>query len=86
MTVRTITAEIRTRNGLVFSGELEALSSVNRVGPFDILPGHTNFVSMIKEKLVLHKQKGERQEIGVENGVMIVEGNKVRVFLGVSKV
>lgn len=86
MAKRTLTAEIRSRSGMIFSGELEAVSSVNRVGPFDILPGHTNFVSMIKEKLVLHKGKGEKQELGVEDGVMIVEDNKVRVFLGVSKI
>ena len=86
MAKKTLNAEIRSRSGLVFSGELESLSSVNLVGPFDILPGHTNFVSMIKEKLVLRKGKSEQQEVGVENGVMIVEDNKVRVFLGVSKV
>ncbi len=78
--------EVRNRQGLVFDGELSAVSSYNLVGPFDVLPFHTNFVSMIVNKVVLKRGDGRVDEMNVDNGVMMVENNTVKVFLGVSKV
>jgi F0F1-type ATP synthase epsilon subunit len=81
----TIKVEVRSRQGLVFSGDLVAVSSFNLTGPFDVLAEHTNFVSMIKKKLVLHRSDGRSEEINVDNGVIIVENNSVKVFIGVGK-
>ncbi|OGD09805.1 hypothetical protein A2397_00470 [Candidatus Amesbacteria bacterium RIFOXYB1_FULL_44_23] len=77
--------EVRSRQGLMFEGELFALSSFNKTGPFDVLPTHTNFITMIKDKLTLRRQDGRTEEINVADGVMMVEGNKVKVFLGITK-
>ena len=77
---------VRSRQGLVFEGELGAVSSYNQKGPFDVLPLHTNFVTMISKRVVLHRADGKREEIIVDNGVLLVEKNEVKVFLGVSKV
>jgi F0F1-type ATP synthase epsilon subunit len=81
----TLKVEVRSRQGLVFKGDLVAISSYNLVGTFDVLAEHTNFVSMIKKKLVLHKADGRNEEINVDNGVIIVENNEVKVFIGVGK-
>jgi F0F1-type ATP synthase epsilon subunit len=78
--------EVRSRQGLVFEGDLYAVSSYNTKGLFDVLPRHTNFISMIQKKVTLRQLDGRTDEIGVENGVMMVENNKVMVFLGVAKV
>ncbi len=82
----SLQVEVRSRQGLVFEGELAAVSSYNTVGPFDVLPKHANFVSMILRKVVLRRHDGRTDEITLENGVMIVEENKVTIFLGISKV
>ena len=34
---------------ILFEGKVKALSSVNEMGPFDILPLHINFISVIKD-------------------------------------
>lgn len=82
---KSIRVEVRGRQGLVFSGELYAVSSFNTTGPFDILPDHANFVSMISRKVVLRRADGKVDEINVDNGVIVVEENNVKIFLGVSK-
>lgn len=76
--------EVRSRQGLVFEGELSAVSAYNTVGPFDVLPNHTNFVSMITKKVTLHRRDGKMDEISVEDGIMMVEDNQVKVFIGVN--
>ncbi|HBC72535.1 MAG: hypothetical protein UX91_C0003G0084 [Candidatus Amesbacteria bacterium GW2011_GWB1_47_19] len=77
---------VRSRQGLVFEGPLAAVTSYNTKGVFDILPLHTNFVSMIFKKVILLKADGKKEEINVSNGVVIVENNQVKVFLGVGKI
>ena len=86
MAKKALEVTVRTRQNVVFKGEAEAVSSVNTVGPFDILAGHTNFVSMIRNMLTIHKLDGSRMDIVVENGVLVVENNIVQVFLGVTKI
>lgn len=85
MASSTLHAIVRSRQGIAFEGELTAVSSVNRMGPFDVLPEHANFVSMILQHVILHKPDGQIEEYTMDNGVLLVEKNEVRVFLGVSK-
>jgi len=86
MANKTLKVSVRSRQGLVFDGDLKAVSSVNKMGPFDILPEHANFVTVISKKVTLHKLDGQQQEIPLNNGVILVENNEVKVFLGVSKI
>ncbi len=74
---------VRTRRGLTFEGELFAVSSFNQVGAFDVLPDHSNFVSMIAKRLILHKPDGRKEELNVDKGVIMVEKNRVQVFIGI---
>lgn len=77
---------VRSRRGLTFEGELSAVSSYNQMGRFDILPEHINFVSMISKRLILHKADGKKEELNVEKGVLMVESNRVQVFIGVGDI
>lgn len=74
---------VRSRMGLAYDGELDAVTSYNSVGQFDILPQHANFVSMITKKIILHKGKDKAEEINVDKGVMMVSKNRVEIFIGV---
>lgn len=82
----SLQVEVRSRQGLIFEGELEAITSYNSVGTFDVLPEHSNFISMISRKLILRQRDGRTDEITLDNGVMMVEENKVYIFLGIAKV
>ena len=54
---------IRDRTTLLFQGEVMAVSSFNDKGPFDILPQHANFISIIKKHVVLHLAKKQEKRI-----------------------
>ena len=73
---------IRDRERIVFSGTAKSLSSVNERGVFDILPEHTNFISIIKDHLTVHKADGGSEDIKIDHGVVKVFANSVAVYLG----
>jgi F0F1-type ATP synthase epsilon subunit len=85
MTEQTLQVEVRSRQGLIFQGELYAVTSYNSAGEFDVLPTHANFVSMISKKVILRKPGGQTDELLIDNGIMMVEDNQVKVFIGISR-
>ena len=66
-----------------FDGKAAAVSSVNKVGPFDVLPLHENFITLLKEKVVIHGLDGKAIAIPCENGLLEVSENVVKVFIGI---
>ena len=78
-----LSVSVRDRSGILFEGEAEAVSSVNEKGPFDILPLHANFISIISRTLALHIKSNVRKEIPIQKGVLIVRENRVEVYLGI---
>lgn len=65
-----------------FAGEAEAVSSQNKLGKFDILPEHTNFITLIFGNLTIHTSDKKKAAYQFEKGVLEVSENKVNVFLG----
>ena len=67
---------------LYFEGDALALSATNRVGNFDILPGHADFFSML-EPGQIEIRTGEKDPIVVEatNGILTVRDNEVLLFV-----
>lgn len=79
----SITLTIRGRDGtLMNKEEVFAVTSVNKNGLFDILPEHENFISLIKDKVIVHKKRRDKQEIKIGTGVVEVTQNIVNIFLG----
>jgi F0F1-type ATP synthase epsilon subunit len=74
---------IRNREQVLFEGEIKALSSLSDKGIFDILPEHENFISVIKERLTIHKLDGTNTEMELTYGIVKVYMNKVWVYLGI---
>jgi F0F1-type ATP synthase epsilon subunit len=71
-----------TRQSVLFDGEVETVSSVNDNGEFDVLEKHTNFISLVKDKIVIYTFEGEKQEMKIKEGLMRVVKDEVKVFLG----
>lgn len=72
---------IKDKNGIVLEEDVRALSSYNEVGIFDVLPLHTNFISLIRKKLVLHTDK-ENKEMDIGIGLIRVADDLIHVYLG----
>lgn len=66
-----------------FVSKALSVSSENRLGKFDILPQHINFITLIFNKISLETINKEKIEFNFERGVLIVRENEVKVFLGV---
>ena len=65
-----------------FRGEADAVSSQNKLGKFDILPEHTNFITLISDELTIHTADKKKVAYQFERGVLEVSENKVNIFLG----
>lgn len=67
-----------------YDGPSFSLSAVNATGPFDILPKHHNFISLLSPcEMVLRTVKHGEQRIRISGGIMHVKADKVIVFLDV---
>lgn len=67
-----------------FDATAESISGINATGPFDILPHHHNFISLLEPgELVVRGGKTREQRIRISGGVMHVKADKVVVFLDV---
>jgi F0F1-type ATP synthase epsilon subunit len=74
---------IRNRKKTFYEGSAESVTSFNDTGEFDVLPQHARFITIIKDKIIVRKDKQQKQEIDVDKGVMKVDANEVDVYLGV---
>jgi hypothetical protein len=67
-----------------FDGPAFSISAVNRTGPFDILPKHHNFISLLNAcDLVVRTIRNGERKIRISGGIMHVKSDKVIVFLDV---
>jgi len=75
--------KIQSREGVIFEGEVAALSSKNEYGKFDILAKHANFISLITSTLEIKQLGGVVKQMKIDNGLLRVKGNVVEVYLGI---
>lgn len=68
--------------GVVFNGEASALASANNKGEFSILPGHTNFISLITQPVMLYPPQGQPKKFEVGLGILRCLHNRVEIFTG----
>lgn len=67
-----------------FDGIAQSISATNDTGPFDILPRHHNFITLLGAgDLVVRPMQGNQQTIRISGGIMHVKEDQVVVFLDV---
>ena len=75
---------IKSRKETLYEGKATAVASNNDAGRFDVLPQHANFISMIKDYIVVYKEASEPLTIEITRGVMRVYENNLHIYLTVS--
>ena len=66
-----------------FEDNVYSVTAVNGTGPFDILPKHHNFITLLNPcEIVLATDRGEGR-IRIARGIMHVKADRVVVFLDV---
>lgn len=66
-----------------FDDVADSVSAVNRTGPFDILPGHHNFLTLLEKCEVVIRQNSQELKFKISRGVMHVKKNSATIFLDV---
>ena len=67
-----------------YDDDATSISAVNDTGPFDILPRHHNFMTLLNQcEVVIRTTNDDEQRIPINRGVMHVKADKVDVFLDV---
>jgi F0F1-type ATP synthase epsilon subunit len=77
-TIKTI---IRKKDGILWEGDIDSLTSTNKIGVFDVLPGHTHFVGLIEEYVIIRQGKVEKKW-EIDRGILSVKDEIIEAFLG----
>jgi len=64
-----------------YKGPAKSLSAINSTGPFDVLSGHINFFSVLKEGNVVVDTGADPKEIPISHGIIHVRRNQVTLFV-----
>lgn len=79
----TLTVIARAPFTVYYEGEAHAVSAKNRVGPFDILPGHADFFSMLIPCDVIIETDKDPVTFPIQNGIITVRDNGVMLFVDI---
>lgn len=60
-----------------------SISAINETGPFDILPQHHNFMTLLSPGDVIVRSNDDEKKIEITRGIMHVKADRVIVFLDV---
>lgn len=74
---------IKRPDRIEFTGNAKAVTSINMRGKFDVLPFHSNFISLIKESITVHFEDKEPMSFTLQSGIIKVTENTVTVLIGI---
>jgi F0F1-type ATP synthase epsilon subunit len=66
-----------------FDGQATSISAFNDTGPFDILPKHHNFMTLLNSGDIVVRTEKDEERIRISHGIMHVKADDVVVFLDV---
>lgn len=79
----TLSVIARAPFTVYYEGEATVVSATNKVGRFDILPGHADFFSILKSDEILIQPGDGKDPVSftINNGIMTVRDNEVLLFV-----
>lgn len=80
----TMHAKVYAPFNVYFDGQAASISASNELGPFDVLPQHRSFITLLKSGDLTLRLPGKKEfKMTIARGVMHVKSDEVRVFLDV---
>lgn len=76
---------VRNRERVLIDEDIKALSAYNTKGIFDILPSHSNMISLIGNKIIIYDLHGKKKEVTLDKAVMRIANNKIDIYLDILK-
>ncbi|MBP9827018.1 hypothetical protein KBC99_00895 [Candidatus Saccharibacteria bacterium] len=75
-----LTVKVFSPFEIFYEGKARALTARNSVGVFDILPGHTNFMTLLESGTVRILTEIDERSFIIEHGFLKVTSNHVVLF------
>jgi F0F1-type ATP synthase epsilon subunit len=75
-----IHVRINSPEKIIWEGTALSVSSENAKGPFDILPFHTNFVSIVRDKEIRIHTGGKVETFKFSVSVLSAHSNTVNIY------
>ncbi|HXK52926.1 hypothetical protein H6802_01620 [Candidatus Nomurabacteria bacterium] len=76
-----ISVQIVSKKRLIYQGKATSVTSKNRVGEFDILEQHANFITLMEDYVILNHKTNAEQVYELKSGLLVAENNKVAIFV-----
>jgi F0F1-type ATP synthase epsilon subunit len=73
---------IKSATKIIFQGQVAAVSFTNKLGPFDILPGHKNLIALVVKNMTLYFDEKRKLDISLTRGVVKVAKDVIVVYVG----
>ncbi|OGC59241.1 hypothetical protein A3A70_00950 [candidate division WWE3 bacterium RIFCSPLOWO2_01_FULL_42_11] len=71
---------IQNPDEIVWQGEAISVSSINSAGPFDILPQHAKFISILENQKISVRTQTQTLSFNFYTSVLSIENNVVTIF------
>lgn len=78
-----LSISVRTRETVLFEGVANTVTSFNLRGRFDILPYHSNFITLISKYVIVDTGKETERQFDIDKGILYAMSNKVSVYVGI---
>ncbi|KKQ74858.1 MAG: hypothetical protein US96_C0023G0002 [Candidatus Woesebacteria bacterium GW2011_GWB1_38_5b] len=72
---------VRNKKGVLINSQAKSITSYNRLGRFDILSTHSQYISVIEGSLLVTYEDNKTDEIPLSQGILKVLENRVSVYL-----
>ena len=80
MAIPKLKVSVKGTEKILWEGEADSVSSTNSQGPFDILPLHSNFISVIENKPIVIRIGKEKKDYNFPFSVIYAHTNQVQIF------
>ena len=83
--VQSLKVIARSPFHIYYEGQALAVSAANKVGPFDVLPGHTDFFSVLLpgDVLIQTDENSDPLSFPIKSGILTVRNNEVMLFVNI---
>ena len=75
-----LSVKVESPASVIWEGKASAVSSVNSVGPFDILPDHANMITLVEGVPILVVTGGQERPFSFSRAVISVHENMVSIY------
>ncbi len=81
MEIKTIKLSIVTPYGVIFEGEVISVNLPGVEGEFGVLPGHCDFLSLLKAGVIeVDKGNGKKELVAINWGYAEISANKIDIL------